>query len=151
MCNKHLTVQDLTKLFGPHPHIEIYDRTIEYANDREYERDSENMGAYYESPTLYDGDLFLMPGKWNQREVAHIAPIKGGFRLELEPDHQEMQTIDARATAHELGLPFRDTRYDPEDYDPVFDFDPYVFDGSMSVEDYELMHRLMDKDRRELE
>ena len=26
---------------------------------------------------------------------------------------------------------------------------PYVFDGSMSIEDFELMHRMMEQERRE--
>lgn len=51
---------------------------------------------------------------------------------------------EARAAAHEAGLPFSEKPYrDGED------FNPYVFDGSMSIEDYELMHRMMDEERRE--
>ncbi len=43
-----------------------------------------------------------------------------------------------RAIAHAAGLPFSEKPYrDGED------FDPYVYDGSMSIEDYGLMHRLM--------
>ena len=41
---------------------------------------------------------------------------------------------EARAAAHAAGLPFSEKPYrDGED------FDPYIFDGSMSIEDYELM------------
>ena len=29
------------------------------------------------------------------------------------------------------------------------DFNPYVFDGSMSIEDFELMHRMIEKERSE--
>lgn len=44
---------------------------------------------------------------------------------------------EARAAAHAAGLPFSEKPYrDGED------FDPYIFDGSMSIEDYELMHRM---------
>ena len=51
---------------------------------------------------------------------------------------------EARATAHEAGLPFSEKPYrDGED------FNPYVFDGSMSIEDYELMHRMMNEERSE--
>ena len=51
---------------------------------------------------------------------------------------------EARAAAHEAGLPFSEKPYrDGED------FNPYVFDGSMSIEDYELMHRMMEQERRE--
>ena len=49
---------------------------------------------------------------------------------------------EARAAAHVAGLPFSEKPYrDGED------FDPYVFDGSMSVEDYELMHRMIEQER----
>ena len=51
---------------------------------------------------------------------------------------------EARAAAHEAGLPFSEKPYrDGED------FAPYVFDGSMSIEDYELMHRMIEKERSE--
>ena len=51
---------------------------------------------------------------------------------------------EARATAHEAGLPFSENPYrDGED------FNPYVFDGSMSIEDFELMHRMIEKERSE--
>ena len=49
---------------------------------------------------------------------------------------------EARAAAHAAGLPFSEKPYrDGED------FNPYVFDGSMSIEDFELMHRMMNKER----
>ena len=49
---------------------------------------------------------------------------------------------EARAAAHAAGIPFSEKPYrDGED------FDPYVFDGSMSIEDYELMHRMIEKER----
>ena len=49
---------------------------------------------------------------------------------------------EARAAAHEAGLPFSEKPYrDGED------FNPYVFDGSMSIEDFELMHRMIEKER----
>ena len=51
---------------------------------------------------------------------------------------------EARAAAHAAGLPFSEKPYrDGED------FNPYVFDGSMSIEDFELMHRMMEQERRE--
>ena len=44
---------------------------------------------------------------------------------------------EARAAAHAAGLPFSEKPYrDGED------FDPYIFDGSMSIEDYELIAEL---------
>ena len=51
------------------------------------------------------------------------------------------QIEEAREAAHAAGLPFSEKPYRDGD------FDPYTFDGSMSVEDYELMHRMMNKER----
>ena len=48
---------------------------------------------------------------------------------------------EARAKAHEAGLPFYEKPYNGEE------IDPYVYDGHMSIEDYELMHRLMEQDK----
>ena len=48
---------------------------------------------------------------------------------------------EARAAAHAAGLPFSEKPYRDGD------FDPYVFDGSMSVEDHDLMHRMMNEER----
>ena len=50
----------------------------------------------------------------------------------------------ARAAAHAAGLPFSE-----KPYRDGKDFDPYIFDGSMSYEDYELMHRMIEKERSE--
>ena len=51
---------------------------------------------------------------------------------------------EARAAAHEAGLPFSE-----KPYRDGADFNPYVFDGSMSIEDFELMHRMMNEERSE--
>ena len=48
---------------------------------------------------------------------------------------------EARAKAHEAGLPFYEKPYNGEE------IDPNVYDGHMSIEDYELMHRLMEQDK----
>ena len=49
-----------------------------------------------------------------------------------------------RAAARAAGLPFSEKPFrDGED------FDPYVYDGSMSVEDYELMQRMIENERSE--
>ena len=51
---------------------------------------------------------------------------------------------EARAAAHAAGFPFSEKVYrDGEEPDP------YIFDGSMSMEDYELMHRMIEKERSE--
>ena len=51
---------------------------------------------------------------------------------------------EAKAAAHAAGLPFSEKAYrDGEEPDP------YIFDGSMSMEDYALMHRMIEKERSE--
>ena len=51
----------------------------------------------------------------------------------------------AREAAHNAGLPFREVMADPEE-----EFNPYAFDGTMSPENYELMHKLMREDSFEI-
>lgn len=51
------------------------------------------------------------------------------------------QIEEAREAAHAAGLPFSEKPYRDGD------FDPYTFDGSMSAEDYDLMHRMMNEER----
>ena len=67
-----------------------------------------------------------------------------GF-IEAHDDRLPPELIEeAKAAAHAAGLPFSEKPYrDGED------FAPYVFDGSMSIEDYELMHRMIEKERSE--
>ncbi len=65
-----------------------------------------------------------------------------GF-IEAHDDSLTPEEIEkGRAIAHAAGLPFSEKSYRGDE-----DFDPYVFDGSMSVEDYELMHRMIEKER----
>ena len=52
---------------------------------------------------------------------------------------------NAKEFAHNAGLPFR---YDPNE-EPSEDFDQYSINASMSIEDYELMHKLMKEVRSE--
>ena len=66
-----------------------------------------------------------------------------GF-IEAHDDRLPPELVEkARAVAHAAGLPFSEKPYRDDE-----DFDPYIFDGSMSIEDYELMHRLMNEERR---
>lgn len=59
-----------------------------------------------------------------------------GF-LEAHDDRLSLEMIEeGRKAAHAVGLPFSETPYSDEDTDP------YIYDGSMSIEDFELMHRL---------
>lgn len=68
--------------------------------------------------------------------LSNIAPF-----MEAHDDVLPLEVLEeARAKAHEAGLPFYERPYNGED------IDPYVYDGNMSVEDYELMHRLMEQD-----
>ena len=63
--------------------------------------------------------------------------------LEAHDDRLPPEVIEeARAVARAAGLPFSEKPYrDGEEADP------YIFDGSMSMEDYELMHRLINEER----
>ena len=49
----------------------------------------------------------------------------------------------ARALAHAAGLPFYEKPYNEEE------IDPYIYDGYMSIEDYELMHQKIEQERSE--
>ena len=49
----------------------------------------------------------------------------------------------ARALAHAAGLPFYEKTYNGEE------IDPYIYDGYMSIEDYELMHQKIAQERSE--
>lgn len=68
-----------------------------------------------------------------------------GVFIEAHDDRLPPELIEeARAAAHAAGLPFSEKGYrDGEEPDP------YLFDGSMSMEDYELMHRMIEKERSE--
>ena len=63
--------------------------------------------------------------------------------LEAHDDRLPPEVIEeARAAVRAAGLPFSEKPYrDGEEADP------YIFDGSMSMEDYELMHRLINEER----
>ena len=67
-----------------------------------------------------------------------------GFITEYSDRLSPEEIEKGRAAARAAGLPFSEKPFrDGED------FDPYVYDGSMSVEDYELMHRMIEKERSE--
>ena len=66
-----------------------------------------------------------------------------GFITEYSDRLSPEEIEEGRAAAHAAGLPFSEKPFrDGED------FDPYVYDGSMSMEDYELMQRMIEKERR---
>ena len=68
-----------------------------------------------------------------------------GEFIEAHDDRLPPELIEeARAAAHAAGLPFSEKTYrDGEEPDP------YIFDGSMSMEDYELMYRMIENERSE--
>ena len=67
-----------------------------------------------------------------------------GFLTEYSDRLSPEEIEKGRAAARAAGLPFSEKPFrDGED------FDPYVYDGSMSIEDYELMQRMIEKERSE--
>ena len=71
----------------------------------------------------------------------NISPFIEAHSDELPPDVLEA----AREKAHAAGLPFYERPYRGDD------IDPYTYDGHMSIEDYELMQKLMEQDRERRE
>ena len=68
-----------------------------------------------------------------------------GEFIEAHDDRLPPELIEeARAAAHAAGLPFSEKAY-RDGEEPA----PYLFDGSMSMEDYELMHRMIENERSE--
>ena len=68
-----------------------------------------------------------------------------GEFIEVHDDRLPSELIEeARAAAHAAGLPFSEKAYRDGEAP-----DPYLFDGSMSMEDYELMHRMIENERSE--
>lgn len=71
----------------------------------------------------------------NRMEVVKISTFNS-----LKKETQHFKTIEkAKESAHSVGLPFR---YAPNE-EPAEDFDHYSINGSMTIEDYELMHKHM--------
>ena len=67
-----------------------------------------------------------------------------GFITEYSDRLSPEEIEKGRAAARAAGLPFSEKPFrDGED------FDPYVYDGSMSIEDYALMHRMIENERSE--
>lgn len=93
--------------------------------------DSGHLGADMSLDELTAGVRWHYENGTNQ-----LAPFIEAHDDTLPPELIE----EARAIAHAAGLPFSEKPY-------TGDFDPYVYDGSMSIEDYELMHRMIEKER----
>ena len=70
-----------------------------------------------------------------------IGPFMEAHSDELPPDVLE----EAREKAHAAGLPFYEPPYRGDD------IDPYIYDGHMSIEDYELVQKLMEQDQERRE
>ena len=71
----------------------------------------------------------------------NIAPFMEAHSDELPPEVLE----EAREKARAAGLPFYERPYRGDD------IDPYTYDGHMSIEDYQLMQKLMEQDRERSE
>ena len=66
--------------------------------------------------------------------------------IEAHSDELPLDVLEAaREKAHAAGLPFYERPYRGDD------IDPYTYDGHMSIEDYELMQKLMEQDRERRE
>jgi len=74
-------------------------------------------------------------------EDMNLDELTAGVRRHYENGYSN---IGEFIKAHAAGLPFSEKAYrDGEEPDP------YIFDGSMSMEDYELMHRMIENERSE--
>lgn len=72
-------------------------------------------------------------------ELSHNHSINtvANFIAKHDPSLSPEELGKMREKAHNAGLAFCETPYFEEDYDG---FDPYCFDGHMSIEDYDFMH-----------
>ena len=65
--------------------------------------------------------------------------------IEAHDDSLSPEEIEkGREAAHAAGLPFSE-----KPYRNGKDFDPYIYDGTMSIEDYELMQSMIERERSE--
>lgn len=65
------------------------------------------------------------------------------FIKKHNPEIPTEQLEEARQIVDSAGLPFSERPYDGED------FDPYVYDGTMTPEDYELLQKIIEKHRED--
>jgi hypothetical protein len=92
----------------------------------------------------YQSDIISLRDKLSD-EPEYKSQLYAEFTEKLHKWFEDVEK--AEQVAHSLGLPF-----DRKPYDSAEEFDPYAFNPNrMSVEDYELMHRLMDEDGEEQE
>lgn len=131
-------------------------------------KDYMKMGSFFEAQFEKDFDLKTYAEAWKegkQQKAVGSAPaqLPGQIQMEeIDADMEEVETdpyepaegdffqgggLDsdedeereqAKEKAHAAGIPFYDGDM-PEDWNP------YVYDGNMSVEDYKLMHKHMDE------
>lgn len=69
-------------------------------------------------------------------------PLKD-FIKDHNPEIPTEQLDEARQIAHSAGLSFSERPYDGQD------FNPYVYDGTMTPEDYELLQKIIEKNRED--
>ena len=95
------------------------------------------INGYYSG---YLGELTAGVRRHYENGYSNIGEFIEAHDNRLPPELIE----EARAAAHAAELPFSEKAYrDGEEPDP------YLFDGSMSMEDYERMHRMIEKERSE--
>ena len=92
-----------------------------------------------------DFDILSKAREWSERqqrekELEEERTVAAEVQSQIDEERERIER--AREQAHKAGIPFSEKPWVPEE-----EFNPYVFDGSMSIEDYELMHRLMQEDK----
>lgn len=115
----------------------------------EYFNEHAKISSYMSKPEIYS-----QLSEEKQEDIARYISIGRSALNESTPfsdyvNHMPLTpdvVKEARDAAHAAGLPFSSRPFEgPDD-----DFDPYVFDGSMSVEDYNLMWENIEADERKV-
>ena len=108
-------------------------------------KEGKQQKAVSSSPAQLPGQMQMeeIDADMEEVETDPYEPAEGGFFQGggLDSDEDEEREV-AKEKAHAAGIPFYDGDM-PEDWNP------YVYDGNMSVEDYKLMHKLMDEAKNE--
>lgn len=87
----------------------------------------------------YSGCPSITLQEWKAQQ-ANTLPMLPSKPTNVQPT-TDILTERAREQAHAAGIPFYEGEMDEN-------FNPYVYDGNMSVEDYKLMHKHMEEDKQ---